>query len=178
MRDETKFPPELEKRLKRPWGKLIRGSYEETAQRIKEVINKEKPEHLITVGDAVTRNLVANNIHPKLMIIDNKIMRSPIESSDEISADEEIVVENPPGTISEDSLRAIQRAIASAGKVKIIVKGEEDLLTAAAALWAPEKSIIVYGQPNEGIVIVKVTAQLKAEAEEIVKAVRELRKTK
>jgi uncharacterized protein (UPF0218 family) len=52
------------------------------------------------------------------------------------------------------------------------VDGEEDLLTLIAVLNAPEKSLVVYGQPYEGIVVVKVTAKKKAEAMEILKAMK------
>ncbi|MBC7130641.1 DUF359 domain-containing protein [Candidatus Bathyarchaeota archaeon] len=178
MPNKHKFPPKLEEQLKKPWGKLIRGSYKETVQKIKKIVMEENPKLLITVGDAVSRNLVENGILPKLMIIDNKIMRSPVESSIKLKADEELEVENPPGTINEEAMKAIQRALEIAGRVKIVVNGEEDLLTPAAAFLAPKNSIIIYGQPKEGVVVVKVTEQLKAEAEEIIKAIKELRKTK
>jgi uncharacterized protein (UPF0218 family) len=52
------------------------------------------------------------------------------------------------------------------------------LLALIAVLYAPEKSLVVYGQPYEGIVVVKVTSEKKAEATEILKAMKTVRKAK
>lgn len=178
MADENKFPPKLQERLKKPWGLLIRGSYGETAQEIRRILEQEKNPYLITVGDAVSKNLVENGILPNLMIIDNRIMRSPACGSNRLPADGEVHVKNPPSAITEEALKAIQNAVKSGLRIKIVVDGEEDLLTPAAALYAPLGSILIYGQPGEGAVLVRVTEDIKAEAADIVKAVMELRKTK
>jgi uncharacterized protein (UPF0218 family) len=53
-----------------------------------------------------------------------------------------------------------------------LVEGEEDLLTLIAIMEAPNNSIIVYGQPYEGIVAVKVTQEKKTEISEILKAMK------
>jgi uncharacterized protein (UPF0218 family) len=47
------------------------------------------------------------------------------------------------------------------------VEGEEDLLTIVAVLYAPDGSFVVYGQPNEGIVVVKATPEKKDEANKL-----------
>ncbi len=52
-------------------------------------------------------------------------------------------------------------------QVQILVAGEEDLLTLAAVWLAPLGSLVVYGQPHQGVVTVEVTAQKKREAEKI-----------
>jgi len=57
------------------------------------------------------------------------------------------------------------------------VDGEEDLLTLVAVLHAPENSFIVYGQPREGVVIVKATREKKAEVAEILKAMESVSKS-
>ena len=43
----------------------------------------------------------------------------------------------------------------------LLVDGEEDILTLAAILSAPDHSIIIYGQPREGSVIVKVEDKVR-----------------
>ena len=48
------------------------------------------------------------------------------------------------------------------------VDGEEDLLALPAVLSSPEKSIVVYGQPGEGIVLVRVSAQSKKQVSKFV----------
>jgi len=45
-------------------------------------------------------------------------------------------------------------------------------------LYAPENSLVVYGQPREGIVVVKVTPEKKASAANFLKAMKNVRKAK
>ena len=164
-----KLMPTLRRKLKRPLGMLIRGSYSETIRKVKDVIKKEKSPRIISVGDTVSENLVRNNIFPQLSIVDNKVMRKSIKPI-ALGADETVMVENPAGTITEEAVTAIQESLESNSRVKIVVDGEEDLLTLIAVSQAPENSLIVYGQPREGMVVVKATREKKAEVAEILKA--------
>jgi uncharacterized protein (UPF0218 family) len=168
---------ELRRKLKEPIGTLIRGSFNETIKEFKHMIEKEKPTTLISVGDVVSKNLVRSSIFPQLLIVDNKVMRRKIQSVT-LKANEEISVKNPRGTITSEALKAVQEAVKINRSVKIVVDGEEDLLTLVAVLYAPENSFVVYGQPQEGIVVVKVTQQKKAEVAEILKAMETFRKAK
>ena len=52
------------------------------------------------------------------------------------------------------------------------------MLAIIAVLYAPEKSLVVYGQPREGIVVIKVTPEKKAGAMKILKAMKTVRKAK
>jgi uncharacterized protein (UPF0218 family) len=87
-------------------------------------------------------------------------------------------VKNPRGTISEEAFTIIQEALKETARVKIVVDGEEDLLTLVAVLAAPENSFVVYGQPHEGIVVVKASPEKKAEVAVLLKAMKIPRKTK
>ena len=53
------------------------------------------------------------------------------------------------------------------GRSAVIVDGEEDLLALVAISVAPDGSLVVYGQPNEGLVLVPVTSQKKKEIADI-----------
>ena len=161
--------PELRAKLKQPLGKLIRGSFVETMRRFRDMVDKEKPQNIISVGDTVSRNLAKNHFLPRLSIIDNKCMRKRV-SPTLLAADKTVYVKNPQGTITEEAIGAIQDALKGNQHVKMIVEGEEDLLTLIAIADAPEDSLVVYGQPYEGIVIVKVTPDKKADAAKILKA--------
>jgi hypothetical protein len=169
--------PELRIKLKKPIGTLIRGSYAETIKKLLNMIKEEKPSTIISVGDTVSKNIAKNHVLPQLAIIDNRVMRRRIQPIS-TTAERIIHVKNPPGTITEEAITAIQDALKSSCHVKIIVDGEEDLLTLAAVLYAPQNSFVIYGQPYEGIVIVKVTPEKKAEVYEILKAMKTVRKTK
>jgi len=147
--------------LKFPLGLLIEGSFDETIKKLKKLIEKEKPSMIISVGDAVSESLIKKDVFPNVFIIDNKVMRKPITSFS-AEVEETVYVNNPPGTLTEEALREIRRVLKEKKqRVKIIVDGEEDLLTLPAVLYAPENSLVVYGQPQRGIVAVKVTKQEK-----------------
>jgi len=168
--------PELRRKLKEPMGTLIRGSFIETMKRFKDIVEKEKPSNIISVGDTVSKNLAKNHMLPQLSIVDNRVMRRSIQPIP-LAAKKTIYVKNPPGTITEEALKAIQEALKSNSRVKIVVDGEEDLLTLIAVLCAPENSFVVYGQPYEGVVVVKATQNKKAEVAEILKAMENVSKS-
>ena len=69
--------PELSMKLKEPFGNLIQGTPEETMDNLKEMVEKEKPPKIISVGDIVSQNLHKHNIHPQLTIIDNISSKNP-----------------------------------------------------------------------------------------------------
>ena len=169
--------PKLRAKLKEPFGTLIQGTFSETMSKLEIIIKREKPPKIISVGDTVSRNLHEHQMNPQLSITDNKRMRRRIQPR--IFAGKNVVhVKNPQGTITEEAITAIREALESDERVHIIVDGEEDLLALIAILYAPEKSLVVYGQPYEGIVVVKVTSEKKAGAKEILKAMKTLRKAK
>ncbi len=177
MATRYRLTPELRKKLKQPIGTLIRGSFNETMKKLKDLVEKENPPMIISVGDSVSKNLTKNNMFLKLSIVDNKVMRKRIQPI-ALAADETLYVKNPPATITEEALTTIQEALEHNRCVKIVVDGEEDLLTLAAVLYAPENSFVVYGQPLEGIVVVKVTKQKKKEVTDVLKAMEIFRKAK
>ena len=169
--------PKLRAKLKEPFGTLIRGTFSETMNKLETIAEREKPPKIISVGDTVSRNLHEHGVSPQLSITDNKRMRKRIQPR--IFPAKSIVhVKNPQGTITEEAITAIQKALESDKQVHIIVEGEEDLLTLIAVLHAPEKSLVVYGQPHEGIVVVKVTPEKKAKVMEVLKAMKTVRKAK
>ncbi len=164
--------PELRKILKKPLGKLIKGQPDYTIEKLKEIIEKEKPSKIISVGDEVTRNMLMRNLKPDVMVIDGKVMRQPIASI-QVKTERTLELKNPPGTLSDDAIMKLRQAISMEGTCKVLVKGEEDLLTLIAILHASEGSLVVYGQPLEGIVIVKVNRDSKRMAEKIVNCMEE-----
>ncbi len=169
--------PELRVKLKEPFGMLIQGSFDETMRKMYSIVKREKPPKIVSVGDTVSRNLHAYQMNPQLSITDNQRMRKRVKQ--EVFTGKNVVhVENPQGTITEEAITAVREALESDEYVHIIVDGEEDLLALIAVLYAPEKSLVVYGQPYEGIVVVEVTSEKKAEAMEILKAMKTVRKAK
>jgi uncharacterized protein (UPF0218 family) len=169
--------PELRAKLREPFGTLIQGTFSETMSRLKIIVEREKPPKIVSVGDTVSRNLHEHGVNPELSITDNRRMRKRIQPR--VFPEKSVVhVRNLQGTITGEAITAIQRALESDRQVHIIVDGEEDLLTLIAVLHAPEGSLVVYGQPYEGIVVVKVTPEKKAEVMGILEAMKTVRKAK
>jgi uncharacterized protein (UPF0218 family) len=169
--------PELRVKLKQPLGILIRGSFAETMKRLKDMAGKEKPPGLISVGDTVSKNLAENSFSPLLSIIDNKCMRKTTRPA-KLTTDQTVYVNNPQGTITEEAETAIIEALKGGQHVKMVVNGEEDLLTLIAITHAAENSFVIYGQPYEGIVVVKVTPEKKTEIAAILKSMGNVQKAK
>jgi len=115
---------------------------------------------ILAVGDAVFKNLFDIGIRPDLCVLDLKVRRQKIEPPAEALKGYIILkTRNPPGWITLESWKTIKDAIQSvtAGqKVAVLVEGEEDLLGFPVAIYAPSGSILIYGQPGEGAVIVRM----------------------
>jgi len=169
--------PELRSQLKNPFGLLIQGSFDVTMGKMERIVKREKPPKIISVGDIVSRNLHEYQIVPQLSITDNKHMRRKIKPR-VFTGKNAVYVKNPKGTITNEAITAIREAMESDEYSHIIVDGEEDLLTIVAVLYAPENALVVYGQPFEGIVVIKVTREKKDSVMEILKAMKTVRKAK
>ena len=163
--------PQLRMKLKEPFGRLIQGTSEDTMAKMKELVEKEKPPKIVSVGDIVSRNLHKHSIHPQLTIIDNISLRKQ-KMPQEPEVEKTVYVDNPHGTITQEAITAIKGALKRNGHTHIVVKGEEDLLTLIAVSYAPKNAFVVYGQPNLGIVVVKVTSQKKVQAQEFLNAMK------
>ena len=167
--------PKLRKKFKEPFGILIRGSFDETMNKMQELISTEKPSEVISVGDIVSRNLHEHNIHPQLSITDNRFLRKQ-RILEKASVEKTVHVNNPKGEITLEAISAIREALEKREHTHIVVDGEEDLLTLVVVSDAPENAFVVYGQPYSGIVVVKVTPAKRAQAREFLKAMKSFEK--
>lgn len=157
------LPDSLRDSLKSPMGLLIKDS-EVTKENILRIMSKDA--FLITVGDATTEKMIKFGLDPSLQIVDSMEKRNkrnlPLGKTRTI-----LECVNPAAEITDESISVIKKAFQADMPVRIIVKGEEDLLVLPVALHAPENSVIMYGQPNEGLVIVKVTEEIRNKASKI-----------
>jgi GTP-dependent dephospho-CoA kinase len=170
------IPPEVLTELKKPLGKLILDS-DITENKIKREIAGIKRK-IITVGDRSTERLVSFNIFPNLAIIDGVERR---QEKDTIMGDNmtglktknfaKISCINPAGTITIDALDKIRHVLTGEKDVILRVIGEEDLLTLPACYFAPNDSLVCYGQPLEGLVLIKVNDSIKRKAKELMKSI-------
>jgi uncharacterized protein (UPF0218 family) len=172
-----RLTPILRKKLKAPLGILIRGPSNITMKRLKKFIQEENPPKIISVGDVVSENMVKNDIPPQVLIVDNKVMRENIPPIS-VEVSETITVNNPPGMLTDELWPALQQAISQVQRTKIEINGEEDLVALVALSVAPEGSLVIYGQPREGIVVVKATKEKKKEIDQIIEEMEEISKEK
>jgi len=126
---------------------------------------------VVSVGDAVSRSVLQGNISPQVLIVDNRVMREPITPIS-VDVDQTLRVKNPPGTLTEEVWPTMEKALQPNRRTRVLVDGEEDLLTLAAVLCAPLGSLVVYGQPHEGIVAIKVTERMKETVRGLVEAMK------
>ncbi|MEM3040843.1 MAG: DUF359 domain-containing protein, partial [Nitrososphaerota archaeon] len=77
---------------------------------------------------------------------------------------------NEPGTISEDAYSTVSKAMLMPRPVVVRVRGEEDLLALVAIIEAPIGSVVLYGQPGVGVVVVDVDERAKQNALSILRA--------
>ena len=159
-----KLPENLREDLKIPLGDLI-NDIDVNNKNIQTKINPKSI--IITVGDKTTENIISLGIRPQIQIIDGLEKRN----QHSIPLDKEIntvlTCKNPPGEITQESIQTIQKAFSSDPPIRIIVDGEEDLLVIPACIAAPENSVVMYGQPNEGLVIVHVTPEIREKVQKI-----------
>lgn len=127
----------------------------------------EKNSFVITVGDRTTQKMMEFDMMPSVQIIDGqekRIKRSIPENSEIFTL---LTCTNPPAEITTQSINTIKKAFNSQTPVRIMVKGEEDLLVLPVCIFAPQNSIVLYGQPNEGLVIVKVTPEIRNKTQKL-----------
>jgi uncharacterized protein (UPF0218 family) len=164
---------ELRIKLKAPIGELLIGTPTQNMSKLKEIISKDKPSMVVCVGDVVSRNTAKANISVNVRIIDNKEMRKSIKPYN-FKVKRFFLIKNDPGTINLTSWRVIEEAINYKDSL-VLVNGEEDLLALVAIALAPNGSMVIYGQPNLGIVVVKVNEAKKSEVKNIIESMRLVR---
>lgn len=170
------IPPEVLAELKKPLGKLIPDN-DITKNKIKKELLDLKNK-IITVGDRSTERLVSFDIYPDLAVIDGVERRQEKNTflgdrMTELEAKNftKISCINPAGTITKDAINKIQYALTGGKDVILQVIGEEDLLTLPACYFAPNDSLVCYGQPLEGLVLIKVDDAMKRKAKELMKSI-------
>ena len=151
--------------MKKPLGTLYRGKGRDTVEKFAGALSG--PTKLISVGDVTTFHLLEAGIIPDICIVDDRTKRKPVSSDVSVrnrdKVYEEVSVDNPAGIITDELIRTLCEAFASEKLLRIFVRGEEDLATLPVILLAPPGSVVLYGQPDEGVVFVEVTEKKKEE---------------
>jgi uncharacterized protein (UPF0218 family) len=166
-----RLPDDLRSMLKEPLGRIYKGNGLDCVIAMEAELRAAKK--VAAIGDMTAFYLLTASIVPDLAVVDNKTKRMPVPDHVVQSLDHDsyktIEVKNQAATLTKELIDLIRASLNSNDKVKIIVDGEEDLATLPAILYAPLGSAVVYGQPDEGSVLVDVTPEKKLHIEELMK---------
>ena len=155
------LPRALRSELKEPMGAI----YTDTAPLL-----ADAGEPLVAVGDMVTYHLLEAGRVPDLALVDEKTKRSAVDS--DVAAaitgfDRTVEVDNLAGTLTRGLLDALREGLDSGETTLIDVEGEEDLAALPAVLAVSAAGSVVYGQPDEGMVLVTPDAAVRERARSI-----------
>ena len=159
------LPENLRDELKIPLGKLILNSSSEKESYIRKIYSEKV---VITVGDATSQLLLDMGLVPLLHIVDGQEKRQKRSLPLANSINTEITIKNNAGEISDESFNLIKNIFEEKPPIRLVVDGEEDLLVLPVCLFAPKNSAIMYGQPNEGLVIAEITNEIREKVQKIV----------
>jgi len=156
-----KLPESMREILSKPHGRLYKGDWVD----LKLIDEVNECELIACVGDLVSLSAINSSLNPHLIVLDGKTLRHErLEIEDSIKNYKKLEANNPPGYISCDLVRTIQLAVKmifDGFRVCIWIHGEEDLAVMPLGLVLPENSLILYGQPREGVVALVIDKEKK-----------------
>ncbi len=152
-----RLPDSLREYLRWPMGPVVHGDG------VLPAIDRASP--VVTVGDFCTLDLLARGRTPDVCVVDFKTKRQEDpelrEALQRIEA-KVLRVTNPAATITPDAWRALSEAFKSKERVRVEVRGEEDLLALVCIALAPPSAAVLYGLPTQGVVVVRADGGAKA----------------
>lgn len=159
------LPEELKEKLRKPYGKVI-----DSFDKIK------FSGKLITVGDAVSYGAIKAKLNPDIIVFDLIEKRKPVSEDIRKTLGQfkgkDFFVVNPPGNITSELWDVVKKSLEIKDKVKIVVKGEEDLAVLPFILESPLDTTILYGLRDKGMVRVKVDKKLKDKCKRLIKEMK------
>ncbi len=119
---------------------------------------RESKHRIVAVGDVVVANLISTGFYPTIAVIDYKTKRNIVLTHAQFSKiyERNYVIVNPPGMISLNAIRALVEVLSNNITALVEVRGEEDLLVLPILLLSRSNDIVLYGQPDKGLVVVGV----------------------
>ena len=151
--------------LKSPKGDVYHIKDGPPEKRVVERIYDENPDIVVAVGDVTCATVLDEGYKPDVSIVDGITKRGVYERKFE--GDIEYIVYNPPATLYPETWSAIDTAIWDGLHSLVNVEGEEDLMGFPAVLLAPENSVLIYGQPDVGIIWVPINQTNKQLARDL-----------
>ncbi|MBE6506972.1 MAG: DUF359 domain-containing protein [Methanocorpusculum parvum] len=151
------LPPECRGLFKEPFGSLYPD--------FSEITEELSARPFCCVGDVVTQNAFLYGLTPDVSVIDGVTKRSNVVTLPKFCG-RTFSVNNPAGTITEELEETLRAAYAMRPSL-VLVEGEEDLAVLPLIQMLPDSAVILYGQPDEGVVFCEVTSSLRQKAGEL-----------
>lgn len=158
------LPDSLRELLRWPLGPLVRGAD------ILPAIGLSSP--VVTVGDFCTLDLAARGRAPDIALVDFKTHREEdpeLQDALQRIGDKVLRLTNPAARITPEAWSVLDEAFKSKERVRVEVRGEEDLLALVCIALAPESAAVLYGMPSQGVVVVKADRQAKGRVLDILR---------
>jgi hypothetical protein len=168
----------LRKRLSEPFGEVM--PFDMAAEKLeqKKKDDVSRPALLIAVGDQTIYNLLQIDLVPNIGIFDLHCQRKPVDMNlreyiltAASFSGEPVRIRNPAGTVQLDLEKAVGHALQEK-KGWIWIEGEDDLAGLTVMAQAPVRTILLYGQPHQGVVWVEIDAKVKKEARDLLEQIR------
>ncbi|MFQ5833257.1 MAG: DUF359 domain-containing protein [Candidatus Thorarchaeota archaeon] len=161
----TKEPPRrldlsVRAKLKAPKGDVYDKKDGAPEEQVVARIRHEEPKTVVAVGDVTSATMIEQGYSPDVAIVDGITKRGKFE--EKLTGEREYVFYNPAAVLYPEAWSTIDTAIRDKGKSLVTVEGEEDLMGFPAVLLAPNGSVMVYGQPDVGIIWVPVDKSNKS----------------
>ena len=170
MYSRMPLSPEDINLLKDPFGTLIHDKYI-TKVKIKGILKNAK--RVVSVGDSTADRLLSFDIIPDILVVDGveRRVKRNHDLHSKITAARELHCSNPPGSVSKEAFFILRQAFKTPFPVKVIVDGEEDMLALPIIIIAPQETLVLYGQPLEGMVIVNVNPEMQTKAKNLMERI-------
>lgn len=165
--------PENLRILKEPFGLLLENK---SVNKVKLYNSVKQAKLIVSVGDATTDRVNSYGIVPSVSVVDGRERREQRKKAggDSLSPNRilQLSCSNPAGTISRGAVQVLREALKASvtSPVRVIVEGEEDLLALPIFSLVPYGSVVLYGQPFRGIVIVKVNLKTRKRAKDLMES--------
>ena len=159
-----RLPESLREYLRWPMGALVHGAS------VLPTIGAASP--VVTVGDFCTLDLVARGRTPDICLVDFKTKRQEDPELREALArigSKVMRLTNPAATIMPDAWRVVSEAFKSDERVRVEVRGEEDLLALVCIALAPPSAAVLYGLPSQGVVVVRADDAAKSRVHDVLR---------
>lgn len=166
---------EMRGRLAKPFGEIL--LFEKAAERLRERKAQTRSFTLIAVGDQTVVNLLKAGLSPDNAVYDGICQRKEVPR-EWISLIRDAAVReggsvrapNMPGTINP-RMEARVRDVLGIGGGWVEIEGEDDLCSLVVMAYASIGSVLLYGQPNAGVVWVEIDEKRQEEAQELLKEI-------